>query len=169
MCMQHASTSSSLTVHPLCSQELAAANKKLAGVRAHVAALDAKMNEIRVEYEKTCISAMIAANNAAREELTNDCRAELQKLITMACSINSNANMLVLREEPSKHKDETFGSLTLDPFAADICGRSVSFHSGKDKESESLDDALDDARLPLHKWSAMLNTAITLLQTISKK
>ena len=44
----------------------------------------------------------------------------------------------------------------------------VSLHSGKGKESESLDDALHDARLPLHEWSAMLNTAITLLRTISK-
>ena len=77
----------------------------------------------------------------------------------MACSIHANTNILVLQEEPSKHKDEAIGSLTLDVFAGDICGRSVSFHSGNGKES--LDDAMEEARLPLQEWSAMLNTTIT--------
>ena len=63
MCMQHASTSSSLTVHPLCSQELAAANKKLAGVRAHVAALDAKMAELNEQ--------LMTATNEKNELVAN--------------------------------------------------------------------------------------------------
>jgi hypothetical protein len=129
-------------------------------------AFDAKMNEIRLQYEKTCVAAMTAANNAAGEELTKDCRAELQKLITLACSIHADTNILVLREEPSTHKDEAIGNLRLDVFAGDICGRAVAFHLGNGKES--LNDAMEVARLPLQEWNAMLNTAINLLQLISK-
>ena len=53
----------------------------------------------------------------------------------------------MLREEPSTHKDEAIGNLRLDVFAGDIRGRGVSFHSGIGKES--LNDAMDVARLPI--------------------